>query len=169
MAFILFPDHLKMVASLYVMGGAFFVPGNVTALAEANFYGDPTSSNYILKFAHNLTITPLNATQFAILTPDIVDAISKNKKNIYAFMIAPVFEYYYEFYKKNQYQVFPERLFTIFLLLWLLIILLLLITYTMMQMWLKAEKQKECLILIIDQQVKQEKHELPSNFITKPL
>ncbi len=36
-AFILFPDQLKMVHSFYVMGGAFFVPGNVTALAEANF------------------------------------------------------------------------------------------------------------------------------------
>lgn len=37
-AFILFPDQLKMVHSFYVMGGAFFVPGNVTALAEANFF-----------------------------------------------------------------------------------------------------------------------------------
>ncbi|GAB3051969.1 hypothetical protein GCM10027286_14040 [Virgibacillus ainsalahensis] len=83
------------------MGGAFFVPGNVTALAEANFFGDLTSSNFVLKFAHNLTITPLNSTQFAVLTPDIVDAISKNKKNIYASMMAPVFEYYYEFYKKT--------------------------------------------------------------------
>ncbi|WP_085994214.1 nucleoside hydrolase [Oceanobacillus senegalensis] len=99
--FILFPDQIKLVHSFYVMGGAFFVPGNVTALAEANFFGDPTSSNFVLKFAHNLTIAPLNATQFAILTPDIVDAISKNTKNIYAFMMAPVFEYYYEFYKKQ--------------------------------------------------------------------
>ncbi|WP_173915287.1 nucleoside hydrolase [Halobacillus sp. Marseille-Q1614] len=99
--FILFPDHMKMVHSFYVMGGAFFVPGNVTALAEANFFGDPTSSNYVLKYAHNLTITPLNVTQFAIITPDIVDNISKNKKNIYAFMMAPIFEYYYKFYKKS--------------------------------------------------------------------
>ncbi|UOQ95728.1 nucleoside hydrolase [Halobacillus shinanisalinarum] len=100
-AFILFPDQIKMVHSFYVMGGAFFVPGNVTALAEANFFGDPTSSNYVVKFAHNLTITPLNVTQFAVITPDIVDAISRNKKNIYASIMAPVFEYYYEFYKKT--------------------------------------------------------------------
>ncbi|WFT75327.1 nucleoside hydrolase [Halobacillus naozhouensis] len=100
-AFILFPDEINRVNSFYVMGGAFFVPGNVTALAEANFYGDPTSSNYVLKFAHNLTITPLNVTQFAIITPDIVDTISKNEKNVYASMMAPVFEYYYEFYKKS--------------------------------------------------------------------
>ncbi|UOR11355.1 nucleoside hydrolase [Halobacillus amylolyticus] len=100
-AFALFPDQIKMVHSFYVMGGAFFFPGNVTALAEANFFGDPTSSNFVLKFAHNLTITPLNVTQFAVITPDIVDTISKNRKNIYASMMAPVFEYYYEFYKKT--------------------------------------------------------------------
>lgn len=100
-AFILFPDHMKLVHSYYVMGGAFFFPGNVTPLAEANFHGDPTSSNFVLKYAHNLTISPLNATQFAILTPDIVDLISRNKKNVYAFMLSPIFEYYYEFYKKT--------------------------------------------------------------------
>lgn len=99
--FILFPEQIKIVHSFYLMGGAFFVPGNATALAEANFHGDPKSSNFVLKFAHNLTITPLNATQFAILTQDIVDVISKNKKNIYASMMAPIFEYYYEFYKKS--------------------------------------------------------------------
>ncbi|MBM7553208.1 nucleoside hydrolase [Thalassobacillus pellis] len=100
-AFILFPDYIKMVNSFYVMGGAFFVPGNVTALAEANFYGDPTSSNFVLKFAHNLTITPLNVTQFAIITPNVVEKISRNKKNFYAFMMAPIFEYYYKFYKEK--------------------------------------------------------------------
>ncbi len=100
-AFILFPDQLKMVHSFYVMGGAFFVPGNVTPLAEANFFGDPTSSNYVVKNAHNLTITPLNVTQFAIITPDIVEDISKNKNNVYASIMAPVFEFYYDFYKET--------------------------------------------------------------------
>ncbi|WP_079526586.1 nucleoside hydrolase [Halobacillus hunanensis] len=100
-AFILFPDQIKMVHSFYVMGGAFFVPGNVTPLAEANFFGDPTSSNYVVKNAHNLTVTPLNVTQFAIITPDIVEDISQNKKNVYASIMAPVFEFYYDFYKET--------------------------------------------------------------------
>nr|WP_285853679.1 nucleoside hydrolase [Oceanobacillus luteolus] len=98
---VLFHDCINMIHSYYVMGGAFFVPGNATALAEANFYGDPKSSNFVLNFAHNLTITPLNATQFAILTPELVDAISNNANNFYASMMIPVFEYYYEFYKKS--------------------------------------------------------------------
>ncbi|MEL4025090.1 nucleoside hydrolase [Lysinibacillus endophyticus] len=100
-AFILYPDQMKMVQSFYVMGGAFFMPGNITALAEANFYGDPASSNLVTQFAHNLTITPLNATQHAILTQEFVNTISQNKNNVYASLIEPIFKYYQEFYKKT--------------------------------------------------------------------
>lgn len=99
--FILFPEYIKMVHSFYLMGGAFFVPGNATALAEANFHGDPTASNFVLKYAHNLTITPLNVTQHAILTEEIVEAISKNEKNLYFNLLEPIFNYYYQFYKKS--------------------------------------------------------------------
>ncbi|WP_285842531.1 nucleoside hydrolase [Ureibacillus chungkukjangi] len=100
-AFILFPEYIEMVNSFYVMGGAFFVPGNATALAEANFYGDPTSSNFVLKYAHNLTITPLNVTQQAVLTEEMVRAISNNDKNMYANLLEPIFQYYFDFYKKS--------------------------------------------------------------------
>jgi purine nucleosidase len=99
-AFILFNDSIKKAGSFYVMGGAFFVPGNVTALAEANFYGDPTSSNYILKFAHNLTITPLNVTQYAIITPQVVQYVVQNVQNPFTFMLKPIFEFYYNAYQK---------------------------------------------------------------------
>lgn len=101
-AFILFPEYMKMVHSFYIMGGAFFMPGNATALAEANFHGDPTASNIIVKTAHNLTITPLNVTQHAILTRDMVEAISKNKHNAFASLMIPIFDFYYNFYKKRE-------------------------------------------------------------------
>lgn len=99
--FTLFPDYIKMVHSFYVMGGAFFVPGNASALAEANFYGDPTSSNLVVNYAHNLTIVPLNVTQHAVITQEIVDAVSNNGGNFYSFMLDPIFKYYFEFYKKS--------------------------------------------------------------------
>ncbi|WP_442600194.1 nucleoside hydrolase [Neobacillus sp. D3-1R] len=99
-AFILFNEEIKKVGAFYVMGGAFFVPGNVTALAEANFYGDPTSSNYVLKFAHNLTITPLNVTQYAILTSDMVNYLTQEANTPFEFLIAPIFEFYYHAYQK---------------------------------------------------------------------
>jgi purine nucleosidase len=99
-AFILFNDEIKKVKEFYVMGGAFFVPGNVTALAEANFHGDPTSSNYVLKFARNLTIVPLNATQNAILTSDMVLKLKNKADSPFEFLLSPIFEYYYQAYQK---------------------------------------------------------------------
>lgn len=99
-AFILFNEEVKQVGSFYVMGGAFFVPGNVTPLAEANFYGDPTSSNYVLKYAHNLTITPLNVTQEAILTDQIIQYIIQQSNSPYESLLHPIFSFYYKAYQK---------------------------------------------------------------------
>jgi purine nucleosidase len=100
-AFILFNEEIKKVKAFYVMGGAFFVPGNATALAEANFYGDPTSSNYVLENAHNLTITPLNVTQFALITSEMVDRLKQESNSPFVSLFSPIFEYYFEFYKKK--------------------------------------------------------------------
>lgn len=99
--FMLFPEHIKMVHSFFVMGGAFFMPGNAFPLAEANFFGDPVSANFVLQEAHNLTITPLNATQYAVLTPEIVEAVSQSDHNVFAFMMKPIFDYYNAYYQKT--------------------------------------------------------------------
>ncbi|MBM7702794.1 nucleoside hydrolase [Metabacillus iocasae] len=99
-AFILFNEQIKKVGAFYLMGGSFFRPGNVTPIAEANFHGDPTASNFILKFAHNLTISPLNVTSDAYLTPEVIDEISQTVKNPYYLMVRPIFQYYFHAYKK---------------------------------------------------------------------
>ncbi len=46
-AFILYPGLMSKVSDFYIMGGAFNVPGNVTPVAEANFYGDPYAANVV--------------------------------------------------------------------------------------------------------------------------
>lgn len=96
--FILYQNHMRKVKGFYLMGGAFWVPGNVTAVSEANFYGDPVAAHVVLKNAHNLTIIPLNVTSQAIATPQMVDYIAKvgNAK-----IIKPLLDYYYHFYKKR--------------------------------------------------------------------
>ncbi|WJV28300.1 nucleoside hydrolase [Rossellomorea sp. AcN35-11] len=43
-AFVLYPETMKKVKEFYVMGGAFHVPGNVTPVAEANFFWRPVCS-----------------------------------------------------------------------------------------------------------------------------
>ncbi len=96
--FIFYKDLMQNVKEIYIMGGAFGVPGNVTSIAEANFHGDPFAVNIVLNYAKNVTIIPLNATQKAIVTPGMVDYIDHFGK---AKIFKPLMEYYTRFYKER--------------------------------------------------------------------
>ena len=71
---------MEYIHSYYIMGGAFLYPGNVTPIAEANFYGDPGAANIVMRYAKNLSIYPLNVTQSAIVTPEMVNYIHSKGK-----------------------------------------------------------------------------------------
>jgi purine nucleosidase len=99
--FILGGEEMRKVKAYYSMGGAFLVPGNVTALAEANFHGDAIAADLVVEKARNLTILPLNVTNQAIVTPEIVDYIVAHNQTPFKPLIKPIFDYYFEAYKKN--------------------------------------------------------------------
>ncbi|MEI5908047.1 nucleoside hydrolase [Bacillus spongiae] len=97
---LLYPEFLQMVHSYFIMGGAFLVPGNVTPVAEANFYGDPVAANLIMKYAHNVSLFPLNVTMKAIVTPEMVNYIHEKEK---ATLVKPLLDFYYEEYYQKLY------------------------------------------------------------------
>ncbi|MHA7138943.1 nucleoside hydrolase [Rossellomorea arthrocnemi] len=96
--FILYQTLMNKVKKIYLMGGAFWVPGNVTAVSEANFHSDPIAVKIVLTYANNLTIIPLNVTDHAIVTPEMVDYIEYKGRSK---LVKPLLEYYYGFYKKR--------------------------------------------------------------------
>lgn len=96
--FILYESLMNYVKAYYIMGGAFWVPGNITAVSEANFYGDPAAAQVVLSNAKNVKIIPLNATNQAIVTPKMVNYIDQVGK---VPLIKVLLDYYYEFYKKR--------------------------------------------------------------------
>jgi len=96
--FLLYGDLMKNVKAYYIMGGAFLVPGNVTAVAEANFIVDPIAANIVMNYAKNLSLFPLNVTMKAIITPEMVNVIQEKSK---IKIIKPMLDYYYIFYKKH--------------------------------------------------------------------
>ncbi|HEK9099032.1 nucleoside hydrolase [Bacillus pfraonensis] len=99
--FLLYPDVMDQVCSYYIMGGAFLFPGNVTPVSEANFYGDPMATNIVMKYAKNVSVYPLNVTQRALITPQMVNVIHQ-KGTGQAKLIKPMIDFYYEnFYKKE--------------------------------------------------------------------
>ncbi|MBT2677826.1 nucleoside hydrolase [Bacillus sp. ISL-35] len=103
--FILYPGTMKKVKDFYIMGGAFNEPGNVSPVAEANFYGDPYAANIVLTQAKTpVKIIPLNVTSGAIVTPALIDELDAYYQSIgskVGSLVKPMFDYYYKFYKKR--------------------------------------------------------------------
>ncbi|MFC5773526.1 nucleoside hydrolase [Ectobacillus antri] len=93
-------ERMEQIQGYYIMGGAFFVPGNVTPVAEANFYGDPVASNYIMMHAKNVTLCPLNVTKDALITETIIEEIAAVSQNPFRNLIKDIFMYYYQAYQK---------------------------------------------------------------------
>ena len=100
MAWFLSPSVMELVKETYIMGGAFIEPGNVTEVAEANFYGDPIAANFIAQNAPDLTIIPLNVTRRALITPGVVDFIDSVATTPLQQIIKPILDFYYEAYQE---------------------------------------------------------------------
>ena len=64
------PDIRDNIASIVCMGGAFFVPGNVTPSAEFNWWFDPEAAAIVLEEDLDLLIVPLDATDKVVLDID---------------------------------------------------------------------------------------------------
>ncbi|MED1407473.1 nucleoside hydrolase [Bacillus mycoides] len=92
-------EMMQNIKEVYIMSGVFLQPGNVTAVAEANAYGDPVSMQFVVNHAKNLTIIPLNITNAAILLPNDVKYIVEHTSIPFKPLIKPIYDYYYSAYK----------------------------------------------------------------------
>ena len=71
------PEIAATIESIYIMGGALDVPGNVglsgvgidNAVAEWNIYIDPMAANIVLRSGIPATLVPLDATAYVPVTP----------------------------------------------------------------------------------------------------
>jgi purine nucleosidase len=57
-------DNIK---EIFIMGGAFFVPGNVTPFAEANVFNDILAAKIVMETTWRCTVLPLDVTTKVIL------------------------------------------------------------------------------------------------------
>ncbi|MBG9503707.1 nucleoside hydrolase [Bacillus thuringiensis] len=93
-------EMMQSVKEVYIMSGVFLQPGNVTSVAEANAYGDPVSTQFVINQSKNLTMIPLNVTNSAVLLPNEVDYIVEHTNSPFKSLIKPIYDYYYSAYKK---------------------------------------------------------------------
>jgi len=66
------PRRMAQLRRLVIMGGAVSVPGNVTPVAEFNFYVDPEAAAQVLASGLPIELVPLDVTQNTILPRSVL-------------------------------------------------------------------------------------------------
>ncbi len=67
MALLLDPHFGRKLKRLIIMGGAVRTPGNITPVAEANFYNDPEAAQAVMNSGAAITLVGLDVTNLALL------------------------------------------------------------------------------------------------------
>lgn len=75
------PGILKKAKRIISMGGAFFVPGNVSPVAEFNVRYDPKSTKAMYESGANIVAAPLDITTQTIFTIQDLEPILKHVNN----------------------------------------------------------------------------------------
>lgn len=85
---------IEKIKRVYIMGGAVGVPGNISPVAEFNFYTDPESAYEVLHSGLRINLIGLNITEKTRLTKD--DLKDMDPKNPYGKFIKNISELYME-------------------------------------------------------------------------
>jgi len=67
------PAIMRKVREVVIMGGAIAVPGNVSPVAEFNFYVDPEAAQGVLAARLPIRLVPLDVTHQVLLRPDLIE------------------------------------------------------------------------------------------------
>lgn len=80
---------------VYVMGGVIFSAGNITPVAEFNFYVDPQAADIVIQNIKNLKIIPLNITHQVAFTENDLNKFKGRKfYNFLKKLLTPAFNFH---------------------------------------------------------------------------
>lgn len=98
------PSIVSKCKKVVIMGGNVFAPGNITPVAEANFWGDPEAAAILFESELPLVIVGLDVTMQTMLTQDHLDTIlagsSIDRQKINDFLKSSL-GCYFNFYEKT--------------------------------------------------------------------
>lgn len=96
-----YPNSIKHIKKVVVMGGALFYPGNFNSLVEANFGWDPDAAKIVLNLPFkNIVLVPLNVTEDFQLVADKIKRIKSSSIRAYITKITADYSTYYRKVKK---------------------------------------------------------------------
>ncbi len=92
------PDLAGRLESVYAMGGAVFVPGNVgfggppdNEVAEWNIYADPTAAQRVIDSGIAVRLVSLDGTNQAPVTPEFAQRVQREATGTGALVLAELF------------------------------------------------------------------------------
>ncbi len=97
--FRLYPELIKKVEKLHVMGGAVDVPGNLLVVegnhdAEWNIFADPTAAQEVFQAGIPIYLIALDVTNQTQLTMDYYEYVEKNRKtpssNLFYYLLTDI-------------------------------------------------------------------------------
>lgn len=97
----LLPRKLKKVVS---MGGAVYVPGNVSPFAEANIHGDARAADMVFRAGFRMTLVGLDVTMRTFIRQKDIEELCENCREecrAIAQYIHDVLQFYFNYHKKN--------------------------------------------------------------------
>lgn len=97
MALKLEPRIVKATKRVVLMGGAAFVPGNVSPVAEANIHNDPEAAALVFGAGWNVTMVGLDVTMPVIMDTQYISGLA-HSKSPYAGLVARVVPHYQAFH-----------------------------------------------------------------------
>lgn len=98
------PSISGKISNVYMMGGAFNVPGNQTEYAEFNFFQDPKSIEIVLQNIKSVSIIPLDVTNSCFITEN--EASILDSKNMKAHFVKEAIINWYRFFGFPKKRVF---------------------------------------------------------------
>ncbi len=77
------PGITRQIRRVVVMGGAYFVPGNVTPLSEFNVYADPEAAEQVFSADWNdITLVGLDVTHQTVLSRELWERIPDGERGV---------------------------------------------------------------------------------------
>ncbi len=62
------PEIASLVKGVVIMGGNFYVPGNVSPVAEANIHGDPEAADFVMTARWKVVVVGLDVTSITTMS-----------------------------------------------------------------------------------------------------
>jgi inosine-uridine nucleoside N-ribohydrolase len=91
---------VKNVREVVIMGGALYVPGNVSPVAEANIQGDPHAADLVLTTPWKVTMVGLDVTTKVTLNEETMSRVRDGNERYGPFLYS-ITRFYEEFYRNS--------------------------------------------------------------------